>query len=1202
MINVSNALFRAMQSNTAFEEHLTIKFANGTTKVVPQSDLMLDSNGFTSGAGESTLPIGVAAGRILNISLANQSHQYSAYDFFGAEISLEVRYSLTSSNTERFSIGTFYVIEPAVKGSVLKVSAVDAMYKADKEYSTTLSFPATIQAILSEACSKCGIPLESATIPNGTYQVKTKPEDCTFRQVIGWVAMLAGGNAIINRAGRLEIKRYDLSQAHEALQMDGGVYYPWLTAYAANGGTYNPWNTTETKDGGTFAWDRTAFHVLSQWLDDPEVGTDDVVVTGVGVDMGDNTSVLSGTKDYAIYVENPLIEGDEQNGLDTIAGSIVGMQFRPFKGKTIGNPTIEFMDPCVVATPSGQTYASFVSDLQYTFRGGTEVECNAEPKLETGSTYSVGSSARQASRREAKRLLTAYDIGVQNLGDLMARSMGYYKTVEEQDDGSIISYIHDKPTLAQSLVIYKMTADGYAQSVDGGVTWVAGVDSYGNAVMNTVAAKGISADWITTGAFAVRDNNTEVFYADKDTGAVRINGDKVTIASSNYAEQKSIAALLEDIEEDFGRQVDGKIDTYYSSTDPSTGWSDTQKATHYGDIWYNTSEGKSYMYRQTGWGIMKTEPPQSVYDIIDGHAVAYYSSAVPAGPYNTGDIWFKPDGTVYVAKVDNAQTTQVSSDWLPMSYTDDSALDAFKEELDSTEAIFDRLTQNGTVKGIFIRDVTVGGVTTKQLFFSFDYAEGGTLKLGRGARNYGTLVVYGGVGSNGVEKKIVEVSEDYVKIATEDGWDTEYIDIQENVLRGYSGGSKCYQLDFTANTGSSVYTSFWFKTRLWLELGTQANKCVDISSNGLYAHNAGYYLNETGGTSLAKFDKTEALVKSSTFAVDRYSDGKQYLKLTASSGEIDQDVLYVKRFTDSKTLAYLDKSFFDVHTGVFSLYNYAGGTDEQRLIKATSNGLELNMPDYSFFAGSDTKRWLRLTGSGATFDVAAFTANSSGTATIKAANAVSISNTAKSKAITIQPECGNIIIRPRLKNYYDGTTKYTTRLDAGAMIVSVDTGPNHIDELGDDETEHYIEFAANSYRFKTYNGTNASAVTTMSMSRSGVSIAGELKVNGTVINSSDRRLKKNIAPYNGDIIDQLAPVSFDWKGSHEHVTAGLIAQDVMEVCPELVRDMGAGYLGINYQGIVPHLIAKAKKQQETIDSLEKRISRLEKLVERLMQE
>ena len=101
---------------------------------------------------------------------------------------------------------------------------------------------------------------------------------------------------------------------------------------------------------------------------------------------------------------------------------------------------------------------------------------------------------------------------------------------------------------------------------------------------------------------------------------------------------------------------------------------------------------------------------------------------------------------------------------------------------------------------------------------------------------------------------------------------------------------------------------------------------------------------------------------------------------------------------------------------------------------------------------------------------------------------------------------------------------------------------------------------------------------------------------GSLVPTSDKRLKENIKPIVVDIIDELNVVQFDWKESGKHVSAGLIAQDVEKILPELVEDRPDGYKGLKYLDLVPHLIHKVQQQQKQIDDLEARIERLEALM------
>jgi hypothetical protein len=99
---------------------------------------------------------------------------------------------------------------------------------------------------------------------------------------------------------------------------------------------------------------------------------------------------------------------------------------------------------------------------------------------------------------------------VQQLNNLVAHSFGVYKTDVVLPDGSTVYYMHDKPTLAESMKIWKQTADAFAVSTDGGVTYTAGFDVNGNAVVNVLSAIGINADWMRTGSITSPDGRIAI--------------------------------------------------------------------------------------------------------------------------------------------------------------------------------------------------------------------------------------------------------------------------------------------------------------------------------------------------------------------------------------------------------------------------------------------------------------------------------------------------------------------------------------------------------------------------------------------------------------------------------------------------------------------------------------------------------------------
>ena len=101
-----------------------------------------------------------------------------------------------------------------------------------------------------------------------------------------------------------------------------------------------------------------------------------------------------------------------------------------------------------------------------------------------------------------------------------------------------------------------------------------------------------------------------------------------------------------------------------------------------------------------------------------------------------------------------------------------------------------------------------------------------------------------------------------------------------------------------------------------------------------------------------------------------------------------------------------------------------------------------------------------------------------------------------------------------------------------------------------------------------------------------------LRVNGTFINNSDVKVKRDIEPlaYGLDEICQLRPVSFNWKTiANPQKSIGLIAQEVQPVIKEVVFDNpanDASRLGIAYTNLIPVLINAVKELAERLKALE----------------
>ena len=104
-----------------------------------------------------------------------------------------------------------------------------------------------------------------------------------------------------------------------------------------------------------------------------------------------------------------------------------------------------------------------------------------------------------------------------------------------------------------------------------------------------------------------------------------------------------------------------------------------------------------------------------------------------------------------------------------------------------------------------------------------------------------------------------------------------------------------------------------------------------------------------------------------------------------------------------------------------------------------------------------------------------------------------------------------------------------------------------------------------------------------------VNYDGSATLSGDLTVNSDARLKSNIISL-GSTLSKLLLIdgkSYTMKSNEAIEKIGLLAQEVQQAFPELVKEAGdeEGTLSVNYQGMIPVLINAIKEQQKQIDEL-----------------
>lgn len=721
MINVSTQLKKESLTNRNYYVTANVTLSNGTTLKLGKKDFYLSGNSLVDSADSGDFPVGVAIEKTASLSLVNDDGRFDGYNFNAARFVIFLNVQL-SDRIETIKRGTYIVSKKPATASEISLSLLDKMHNADKTYDSNLSFPCTVKELLSECCQQCGITLGDAMFPNANFQIQKAPSNTTYRTVIGMCAGIAGGNARIDENDLLRIITFDKTFTNTTIY-DGGAVKNWTSGDDLDGGTLNPWTTGAVVDGGTLS--NNDYHALFS-IQNLQYDVDDVIVTGVKY-VEDETEYMSGQDGYVITIDNQLLSGNAQAGVEAIGNQLIGLRMRPFSCDGIANGYATFGDPVEFIDTKNRVFRSFVTNVEFVFGGSTSWSCSAKSAEEDVSEFVGGQQAAvEQSKKDIEKKLSAYDVKLKQMNELAANTLGFFYTEEIQEDGSVITYRHDKPILADSKVIYKTGVDGFFLSVDGGQTWKAGFDSNGDAVLNILYAIGIQSEWINTRGFTAKDNNGDVtLRVDADTGRVDI------VANSFQLKGKTIKEIANESAKSYVDSVitDG-IDVstqYFYAYDPTlenapaSEWTDVDaKDKHLNDIFYNTSTKKMFRFVKIdgtySWESfddpdikVALDAASTAQDTADGKRRVFLVTPTP--PYDEGDMWVTSTtngkGEIKICKTPRKSGAFSSADWISPSYVDSDDVDNAISEYDTSlgqPEVFNKLTNNGKNKGIYIQD------------------------------------------------------------------------------------------------------------------------------------------------------------------------------------------------------------------------------------------------------------------------------------------------------------------------------------------------------------------------------------------------------------------------------------------------------------------------------------------------------------------
>lgn len=273
--------------------------------------------------------------------------------FEGVKVGKEINY---------IKLGIFTVTKQTSDGEYTSYEAYDRMYKADMPYFSDMTFPSTDKDILNEICGKLGISL--ATNIATEHTISDKPEGYTYREIIGYMAMLQGCNAIINSDGNLELRWYKDS----GYVLDGHKYYQQgVTFTTSKDFIIQKLTCNNTKSGST-----------------------------------EQSQITSGDGATGLSFANPFMT---QAILDEVYKKIGGFTFRPLTVKFVGDYRLEVGD-IITVNKGGVDYKVPIMQITHECDGGLMDTVTSIGQSDTENTsVASGPITKQMERYYADLIL-----------------------------------------------------------------------------------------------------------------------------------------------------------------------------------------------------------------------------------------------------------------------------------------------------------------------------------------------------------------------------------------------------------------------------------------------------------------------------------------------------------------------------------------------------------------------------------------------------------------------------------------------------------------------------------------------------------------------------------------------------------------------------------------------------------------------------
>ena len=352
MYPVSDGFLRAVKSNTRkYYWTGTIVTKAGVSYEFGAKEIVKGSGYITRQCcGSTEIELGTVYAAEMGITLLSDIDRYTLED---ALVSLAFHLVLADGSVEDVPMGIFEVSEANRLAKCLELKAYDFMLRFDRSFNgfETVGTPYDFIAL---CCKMCRVEFannraEIDAMPNGgeTLSVYTENDIETCRDVLFYVAQVLGGFFVINREGKLELKKYGTEPVMKVEQRHrfSSSFSDFITRYTAVSSTNKRTQTAE-------------YYALD---------SDNGLTMNLGV--------------------NPLLQFGLEETREWICRNILAdlsvIRYVPFDSDTIGNPALDLGD--VLTFSGGQAdegQISCITSIQQKIGGRQSLKCvGKNPRL-----------------------------------------------------------------------------------------------------------------------------------------------------------------------------------------------------------------------------------------------------------------------------------------------------------------------------------------------------------------------------------------------------------------------------------------------------------------------------------------------------------------------------------------------------------------------------------------------------------------------------------------------------------------------------------------------------------------------------------------------------------------------------------------------------------------------------------------------------